>query len=203
MSTQAFDADVDVRVSDPSPGAPATEVPARGVSTRTYLVLLSLGLSVPLLLFAGYLIWREAAAARALVDIELRQVPRQISLFIDREFANHVTLLEALASSPSVVQRDFARFHEQARSIRTLPGVNITLRDAVSGRMLVNARVGYGPPETVPIVVRDHDAEIIRDKRPLMSNVYPASTRGAHSVAAAIPILENGEVAYRSEEHTS
>ncbi len=171
--------------------APLTE----GISTRAFLAILTIGLSLPLLAFSSYLIWRQAQAERGRIEAELRQTAGQISVVLDREFNILVTLLEAVAASPAMKQDDFARVHEQASTIQAMPGVNITLRDT-TGKMLMNARSGFGAPESFFSVVRDHDAEVIRDKRPVMSNVADGVTRGGPSAAAAIPILRNGEVAY-------
>ena len=182
--------------ADPALNAPDAGRPVEtGLSIRALLVLLAVGLAIPLLAFSGYLIWLEAQAQRTAYEAELRQTAHQIDVALGREFNVLVTLLDAVAKSPPLLGNDLARFHDQVANLRGLPGVNISLRDT-SGKILVSARVGYGDPDASPSIVRDFDARMIREKSPVMSNVTTGVTRGSPSVAAAIPVLRDGEVEY-------
>ncbi len=183
-----------VSLDDAEPLGTAPD-PVAGVSTRAVLVLLAFAVVVPLLGFASYLIWREAQAERARYQAELSQTATQLSFVLDQQFSLLVTLLEGMASSPALAEGAFAKFHAQAVGLRGIPGVNISLRTA-AGKMLVNARAGFGAPEVNITAVLDHDAELLRTRHAVMSNVFQGVTRGGFSFSAAYPVVQNDEIAY-------
>jgi two-component sensor histidine kinase len=136
---------------------------------RTLLALMSLALIVPALGFTSYLVIRSATMERDQVEQRLIQVAGDLADSIDREFERLLSLLDTLALSQPLAQRDFATFHVEATVAMRRLGATILVVDP-SMQQLVNTRVPYGtplPPIADPESLREAQAK----QAPVVSNL--------------------------------
>ncbi len=110
---------------------------------RTLLLLMSLALLLPVLAFAASLVGDSARRQRTQIDERLVQVATDLADTVDREFERILTLLDTIALSQRLAQRDFAAFHAEASvAVRRLRA-HILLVDP-TGQQLINTRVRFG-----------------------------------------------------------
>jgi len=134
----------------------------------TYLSLLGLVITVPLLLF-GALLYQSASAQRAQMEGRVLQVVDALVSDIDREFDRDITILRTLATSEALADEDWRTFYNQATA--GLQGrAYLVLTDA-KGRQLVNTYVPYGKQ---PAMTCDPETihRISETKAPVVSNLF-------------------------------
>src|SRR6476469_10771314 len=108
-------------------------------STRvgTYLLWLVLAVSIPLLLFSGYAVWRVQAARAQQREVALAGWVRETSAQIDRKLDLLRTGLTALADSPALQRGYLADFAARMNLMTDRLGVaSIVLMDP-AGRPLL------------------------------------------------------------------
>jgi hypothetical protein len=90
---------------------------------RVYLLILVLGAMLPGLLLTGILVWRSFANNRAITERRLLESARVDASALDREFDSTISVLQTLATSPSLDRDDLAQFYLEARRVHaTQPG---------------------------------------------------------------------------------
>lgn len=97
--------------------APDAPLPARGLrwpaaSLRAYLVLVMFVATVPLALFAFYLLQQQATAARAQVEAVIERTASSFALLVERELTSATDLLSGLAYNDALQRGDVAAFHQ-------------------------------------------------------------------------------------------
>jgi signal transduction histidine kinase/CheY-like chemotaxis protein len=85
-------------------------------SLRTRLMLLVLAVLVPAIIAGGMLILDSYREQRRLVQEQIGETARALSLVVDRDLGKNEVLLHALASSPALARGDWAAFTLQARA---------------------------------------------------------------------------------------
>lgn len=87
------------------------------------MLILVLGAMLPGILLTGALVWRAFANNRAASERRLVESARVDAAALDREFAGAVSILEALATSPTLDRNDLEAFHAEGRRVQeTQPG---------------------------------------------------------------------------------
>ena len=164
---------------------------SKGLSVRTYLVGLVAAILLPALLFGGWLTLRSADSERALLEANSETKARQVVADIDHEIALAKAMLTALASSHILRNRDFGAFHRQAVDVARQFNAHIILRDAASGRQIVNTATPWGQPlpEHIPPESLNAMQESIRTGKPAVSNVFPGAVTKKFLVAVGIPVM--------------
>jgi PAS domain S-box-containing protein len=136
---------------------------------RTLLTAMAVSLVVPALAFSVYLVLRSENQSRALTERRLVQVATALANDLDREFEQALTLLDTLALSTRLKERDFADFHTTASAAVKRLGASVIVLDAQS-QQLLNTRVPYGTP--LPRLSDLASAETVRTtKAPVVSNL--------------------------------
>lgn len=165
----------------------------RGHSIRRQLFVVAAVLIVPaalagtVLLAYAYSQEREAAAG------QLQTTARALSIVVDRQLGQAESLLQALATAPSLVNGDFAAFDRQAREANTIADSWIVVRDA-TGRQLVNTR--FPPGATLPT-----DSGVTQQRAillaggPHISNLITAAPVGP-VFGIDIPVMRNDVMTY-------
>ena len=149
-----------------------------------YLAAYGLAIVTPILLFSGALLHGYITIENRQLERQVLQTARLLTLDVDRELSGVILSLETLAASPSLAAGDYERFHNHAaRLVRANSGQFIVLTNA-SGEPLVDTRVQWG--ETLPAAPDDAGAvqEVIRTKRPYVSDMLP----GQNLFAVAVPV---------------
>ena len=119
-----------------------------------------------------------------------------MGLSIDRQMVGVRAALEALATSPSLRQKDFAGFYQQSRLL--LSGYpqdsNILLADR-AGQQLVNTFLPYGYP-----LPRRNNAQavekVFHNSQPFYSDLFIGSISGKPYVGVDVPVVGEHEVLY-------
>jgi signal transduction histidine kinase/CheY-like chemotaxis protein len=114
---------------------------------------------------------------------------------VERDLASATAALQGLAVSPDLVSGNTSAFRDQARKLLlTQAGGSIELVDATGQQIMSTIEPNGEPlPHTdVPDLLRT----VFESKKPAISDFYVGGTSGLPRVAAAIPVLRDGEVIY-------
>ena len=145
---------------------------------------------LPGALLTGVLVWRAFDNNRAASERRLIESARVDAAALDREFAGTISILQALATSPTLDREDFAAFHAEARRVQaTQPDwYSITLR-AVDGRAIVSTRLEWGAP-LVRVTGHDSMRRLVGTRRPIVG-VIQKPPRGGPEILFPIrvPVL--------------
>ncbi len=170
----------------PVPGA----APA---SLHVRLALLVAGTILPVLLLAGFIVYsgyartHDEAADRAL------QIAKSGMAAVDRELQNQLSALQVLALEPELAEGEFEEFRDDAdRFIQVRSGYVVAVSDA-KGNHVFNSR-RRGP--LAPWTNRDAFHEVMRTKKPAVSNIYVGGVTNDPTFTVNVPVMRGGEVAY-------
>jgi PAS domain S-box-containing protein len=173
-----------------------------GPSNRTarpvwaHLVVFALSIVVPVWGLLGFVAWSSVQQARRESQEQTLLVARNLALELDRELAGFGGILNALATSPALEDRDLRRFHDQAVRVAPVGGA-IVLRDR-SGQQLVNTLFPFGTPLPVTRAaeVLAADECVFRTRAICVSDLYVGTTDRQHYVLLDAPVLRGGEVVF-------
>jgi hypothetical protein len=125
-------------------GPASNAAPATGWSLRRYLLALVLAVLLPLLSFAGILLWYEVRRDYAQHRRGLLDTAQALALAVDRERAAAQAVLEALADSPLLDAADWRAFYDHSvATAARYPGAWIVLF-APSGQQVINTLRPFG-----------------------------------------------------------
>jgi two-component sensor histidine kinase len=110
-------------------------------SFRARLLALSLGILLPAVICAGWLLWTQAAESNHQYEQQLLGTARALSSAVDQKISEAVAINETLATSARIPAKEFNRFRARSRNaVRGRSGW-IVLSD-YEGNQLVNTRLG-------------------------------------------------------------
>jgi two-component sensor histidine kinase len=174
-------------------------MPGRGGSRAWSLLTLLLVYGVlailPMLAAGGYLLFRVAQAERAQLEERVHQIAEAVAGDVDRELQRRLTVLETLATSPRLVQGDFAGFHAQAKAALARDDLVILLHDAATRQQLVNTFVDYGAPLPTTGDPETFD-RVLAAKRVEISDLFVSLVTKAPAIDIALPLTRSGKVRY-------
>ncbi|UVK54801.1 PAS domain-containing protein [Mesorhizobium sp. AR02] len=157
------------------------------LSARLHLLGLIAAAVVPVWLFAAYLLAQYAFTERARFESAALQVARQVSLVVEGELTNLVTVLEGLSKSAALAGGDLNTLHGEA--VRLVQGTDriILLRD-LNGRQFVNTELPYGTelPPAVPLSATE--VAKLKASQPVVSDVYASPVSNEYRIAVALPV---------------
>jgi PAS domain S-box-containing protein len=162
-------------------------------TTRTYLSLLGLAITAPLLLVLGALLVHSVSVQRAQLENRVIQVLEAVVNDVDRDLDRDITILHTLATSQALVHEDWPTFYERAKA--GLQGRAYLVLVDSNGRQLVNTYVPYGQQPAVtgdPETVR----RILQTKEPVVSNYFVSLVVKKPVFNVSIPVLQDGQVRY-------
>ncbi|HEX2344510.1 MAG TPA: ATP-binding protein [Vicinamibacterales bacterium] len=164
---------------------------------RIYLLILVLGAMLPGILLTGALVWRAFANNRAASERRLVESARVDAAALDREFAGAISILEALATSPTLDRNDLEAFHAEGRRVQeTQPGWYTILLLSRDGRQLVSTRRPWGAT-LLPVVEPDSLRRLFETGRPTVGNVRrPPGGGPEHRFAIRVPVFRDGELKF-------
>ncbi|HEY8383811.1 MAG TPA: HWE histidine kinase domain-containing protein [Microvirga sp.] len=164
------------------------------LSIRAHLIAFALALIVPIIGFAGFLVWRSAKAEEARVVEAARQVTDQATVAIDRELTGIIATAQALATSPLLPTGQFAAFHRQAAGALRIGGSHIAVRDG-AGRTLLTTRLPWGgdlPADAPP----DSDRQVITRLEPVVSGLLQDPATKRYFTAVNVPVFSSDTVTH-------
>jgi PAS domain S-box-containing protein len=157
------------------------------LSARLRLFGLIAAVLVPVWLFAAYLLAQYAVNERQRFEREAQQVAHQVSLVVEGELTNLLTVVRGLSKSGELVNGDLSGLHAQA--VRLVQGSDrvILLRD-IGGKQFLNTNVPFGKelPPAVPLTAAEADK--VRAGVVLVSDVYAGPLSGQYRVAVGLPV---------------
>ncbi len=166
-------------------------------SIRVYLLILVLGALLPGALLTGYLVWRAFANNRAGSERRLLESARVDASSIDREFADAMSILRALATSPTLDREDLHEFYLEGRRVQsTQPGWYTILLLGLDGRQLVHTRLPWGTP-----LLQAADPEslrrLIESRQPTVGAIRRPQRGGPeHLFAIRVPVTRGNSLKY-------
>lgn len=165
-----------------------------GRALKSHLLLFGLALLIPILTFAAITISEFTAGVRATSEQRAMSAASAIASNIDRDLSSKITLLDALALSPSLASGDYAAFYRQAHDALQRSGSHVLLVDP-TGQEILNTGLPFG---TGLPISNDLDGIrlVIATKQPHVSDLFAGSTSGRSIYNVKIPVLEAGVVRY-------
>jgi PAS domain S-box-containing protein len=170
---------------------------------RSHLIALAIASLLPVILFAGVMIYVSYQRQRAAVERDMIGTARALSLAVDRELEASMRTLEALAASEHLTSGDLRKFYYYAEdALKVLSGwENIALAD-VSGQQLLNSRRPFEeklPSTAVPEVIE----RIIETRMPAVSDLFRGSISQTQVILIGVPVVREGRVRYVLASTTS
>ena len=165
------------------------------MTVRRRLTLLILGIVLPLILFAGFLVVRDYDEEKATAELHLRGTVRALSLAVEKELESKISALQVLALSPTLRNDTLGDFSSRATAFVALqpPGSRLAVADAGGHILLDTSRSG-------PALQTGGYAEVARQvhatARPVVSDLLVDAESGQPEIAVSVPVLRGGGVAY-------
>ena len=105
-----------------------------------YLFALCAALTIPILIVTAFMTWQFAHSEQLRLKAAVEDSGKQIEFAIERQLANDLEMLRALASSPALRYRDFEAFTEQVKSLigSDDDDTSIVVRGSDSGSVLLS-----------------------------------------------------------------
>jgi PAS domain S-box-containing protein len=166
---------------------------AKAFSIRAHLIAFALALILPMMAFAGLLLWRDMQAEEARITEEMRQIAEQVGMIIDRELVGTVALLQTLAASSSLDTGDLAAFRRQATDALRYRGGYIELSDA-SGRPLVDTQ-GASADAVAGATSHETVARVIATGQPDISDLE-RDAKGEPVTMVSVPVFKGGRLTH-------
>jgi two-component sensor histidine kinase len=184
------------------PAADASPV-RRGwrVLADAFSVQIALGFmlaAVPLVLFAGWLVWSEISAQRDAVRALMHERVHNLMGDVESDLQQQVQVVQTLAALPMLDDWNLVLFHEAATRVQNLRPhwTAILLIDPTGERQLANTLRPLGaplPPARSPDEIRAAARE--RAARIWTLRQLPADAlHTAPIIAVAVPVIRDGEV---------
>ena len=167
----------------------------KNLSLRFRLALLVAGTMLPLILFAGGIVYVRHVHDRDVAFERVLETVRGIRLVLDSEVQRVVAGLQVLALSDALQRDDFEGFRRNVESfLGEFPeGTNISLADG-SGSQFFNSQLlasGRLPPAS-----RETLAEVFRTGRPAYSNLFIGSVSKRQVIVVDVPVFRDGKIIY-------
>lgn len=170
------------------------EVPGeRSRSLHVRLALPVAGTVLPVLVLAGFIIYSGFVRTREEATARVLQAAQSAMAAVDREIQNQISALQILALEPELLEGDFEEFRDDAeRFIQVRSGYVVAVSDA-SGNQVFNSRVRG---DLKPWVNLDAFHEVMRTKRPAISDMYVGGVTEEPTFTVDVPVMRGNEVAY-------
>jgi signal transduction histidine kinase len=166
---------------------------ATRLTMRGYLVLLTLAILLPVLLFCAVLYLRYYSAEQERIETDLLNDARQLALTVDRDLAGLLNTLQTLSASTRLAEKDYPGFQQQADRVRAMIALNILLRD-INGQQIVNTRLPWGTP--LPFEPLADDGQVLETRRPAISGVLVGAVAQRPLFTITVPLLDGERVTH-------
>ncbi|HTM10059.1 MAG TPA: ATP-binding protein [Verrucomicrobiae bacterium] len=168
----------------------------RPLRLRTQLIAVILAATMPLLVFAVFMIYRVANDERASFRYGVVERTRAMLSVVDTELKSSITTLEALATSNELDGDDIGGFYEDASRVLQSQGdwITISLADA-SGQEIMNLLRLHGDGAAAVVNPAEIDS-VVRTGRPMIGGVLRGPLSGETAVAVRVPVVRRGVIRY-------
>nr|WP_298954384.1 ATP-binding protein [uncultured Methylobacterium sp.] len=161
------------------------------LSILARLSVLALALTVPILIFAGVLLWQYGSDSRRHLEREADNRARAAAATLDQDVAGLIATLETLGLAGSLQRGEIDAFRAQTAALRQRTGLDALLR-APDGTVLA------GEPEAGAGRLDGADRAALDGRRAVVSDVLRANPPEASRFRIVAPVLRTGtgEVLY-------
>jgi len=169
---------------------------ASKISLPVRLGVLVAGTLLPLIIFAGVLVYRHHHQNREEAFDRVMQLVRSTRLILDAEVKSMTAGLQVLALSAALQRDDFDQFRRNAESFLTQFPENqsIVVADG-DGRLVFDTRTAAGA--ALPVrTARFGTGEVFKTRRPAYSPLFVGSISKDLIITITVPVFRNGEVIY-------
>ena len=179
--------------AQPDQGDAVANRAIRGRSIGAQLNFMVLACLVPAILFGATWLYSAYSERRAMVESDLLNTTRALSLAVDRELYTLRAALLVLANSRELRDDDFAAFYELADStMRHFPDSHIVLADR-TGQEVVQTLVPWG----MPLPRRNTSvAQVFETGKPVISDLVVGAVSKQAGVSVDVPVFRNGKPVY-------
>ena len=160
-------------------------------STRRHLTALVSAVLLPLLVFAGMLLWEVAQTKRQELQREAVRFADTLAARVDRQLLSFISALQVLASSPAFDRGDVDGLYRHAVEMKRILGSEILVKNA-TGQELVNTRIGLSGP--LPVSLTEGDRKSIATRQPVVSDLFTPDTAQRPVVSVTVPLIRDGNV---------
>ncbi len=150
-----------------------------------------LAVLLPVLAFAGMLLWQVAQTQRQELQRQAVHFADTLAARVDRQLLSFVSALQVLASSPAFGRGDIDGLYRHAVEMKRILGSDILAKN-VSGQELVNTQIGLSGP--LPVSLPEGDREAIATRQPVVSDLFSNSAAQRPIVSVTVPIIRDGNV---------
>jgi signal transduction histidine kinase len=150
---------------------------------------------LPICLVASVLVVRGYEYKRSLIEQQMVQTARALSMAVDRDLGNIQSALQVLATSPYLATDNFAGFHTQAQAVvRVFSGADIILADATT-QQFVNTyrRFGEPLPKRNAAAAVQH---IFETGKPIIGDLFLGAVTNRPLIGVDVPVLDGDKVIY-------
>jgi len=165
------------------------------LTIRQHLALFGLLTLLPIITVGAFLAVRYEEAERSKLNQTVVDLSRETAFAIDQELDSARAALEVLATSRSLVVKDFGNFDTKARTVvKFFPGAAVALR-RLDGQQIINTYLPPGKPlsRTLDPALFQADREAIQSGSTKVSGVYIGAAGKVPFVAVVTPIEIDGE----------
>jgi two-component sensor histidine kinase len=165
------------------------------LSLRVRLALLVAGTTLPLILFAGWIVYLHHIQDRQRAFDRVLDRTRAVRLVLDTELQSMTAGLQVLTLSRSLANDDFEGFRSNVDAFlsRYPSGANISIAVENGQQVFNSARQGN---RELPRAIRETLAEVFRTGAPAFSNLFTGSITGQPIVVIDVPVYRGGRVVY-------
>jgi PAS domain S-box-containing protein len=164
------------------------------VSLRTYLVMLLLLATVPVVVLMCYQQFEKVRDEQIRLQDDLQRDSKALSHAVEREIAASIDALRVMALASSLRRGDVVDFERAVAGRSPLrPGWRGTFLTDAEGNLLFDT-TGAGQRDAeapVPDLQR-----MLAQRAPLVTNLVTGGTKGQQDTAIMVPVLIDGELRY-------
>jgi two-component sensor histidine kinase len=160
------------------------------------LGVLVAGTLLPLIVFAGGIVYQNHNERREEAFARVLQLVRSTRLILDSEVKSMTAGLQVLALSRALQNDDFESFRRNAEAFLTQfpESQSIVVADR-EGRQVFDTRVAGG--KLLPVrATRARAGEVFKTRRPSYSPLFIGSVSKDLIITITVPVFRNGEVVY-------
>ena len=166
------------------------------MKVRSHLLLLILVSLIPVLVFSGFMTVLFHRETRSATERGLVETARALSLAVDGEAYESISVLRALAAVEQLQTGDLSGFHPLARSVLLSQSdwENLLLY-APSGQQLIDPQMPFGSP--LPMTGDpDQIQRVVETQAPAVSNLFRRPVAGTPAAHVSVPVFEGKRLKY-------
>ena len=171
-------------------GNGGTVIPKR-LPLGSHLVIFTAVLLVPILFFAGILLWEFSKSERARYEQDALETARRLSAVVDRELSKFQGALVGLSTTRQIDLNNQKELFQQAMEVSRFIGSVVVIKDT-NGQQLVNTRLGFGA--TLPVSLPEGDREALEKRATTITGLFSGSTAGRAIVSINVPIVRGDRI---------